>query len=157
MKKIFCVAILIFSMHCLVRAQALISSAGTTGTIPGYTLSWSVGEPVVFTATAPTAILTQGFHQSKLVITSTQELLNNLSKILVFPNPFQESFSVQNDGNFTWLEYSITNIEGKTLRNGHFTDQLQSFDMKGYASGVYFLTVKNARNNQFQTFKILKQ
>lgn len=48
-------------------AQTLISPAGNSGTVPGGSVSWSVGEPVIGTGTVPGGLVTQGFQQPNTV------------------------------------------------------------------------------------------
>jgi hypothetical protein len=45
------------------RAQTLLSPAGSSATLPGGSVSWSVGEPIIGTGTLPGGIVTQGFQQ----------------------------------------------------------------------------------------------
>ncbi|MCB9169995.1 MAG: hemagglutinin protein [Flavobacteriales bacterium] len=49
------------------NAQTLISPAGSSTSIPGGSVSWSVGEPVIGTGTVPGGIITQGFQQPNTV------------------------------------------------------------------------------------------
>ena len=48
-------------------AQTLLSTAGTSATLPGGSVSWSVGEPIIGTGAVPGGIITQGFQQPNTV------------------------------------------------------------------------------------------
>ncbi|HMQ77787.1 MAG TPA: hypothetical protein PKE21_17030, partial [Flavobacteriales bacterium] len=48
-------------------AQTLVSSAGTSATLPTGSISWSMGEPIIGTAIVPGGVVTQGFQQPGVV------------------------------------------------------------------------------------------
>jgi hypothetical protein len=55
-------------------AQEVVASSGNSGTITGYKVDWTLGEPVIETFTGSANILTQGMHQTKLLVTGLQEM-----------------------------------------------------------------------------------
>jgi hypothetical protein len=55
-----------------IKAQSTISVAADYGQTSSMTLSWTIGEAVVGAISNSNHIATQGFHQSKLVITSIE-------------------------------------------------------------------------------------
>jgi len=61
-------------------AQTLISPAGSSGTIPGGSVSWSVGETVIGSGNVAGGIVTQGFQQPNSV-----RLLVNIKAFLQGP------------------------------------------------------------------------
>ncbi|MEN8250213.1 MAG: hypothetical protein ABFS32_14870, partial [Bacteroidota bacterium] len=89
MKRIFILNILILSCFIL-TAQEVVSSGGETGTAAGYEISWTVGEPVIETVSDGTNTLTQGFHQTKLTVTSVNEFSISGIELKVFPNPTED-------------------------------------------------------------------
>jgi len=44
-------------------AQTLVSAGGSSSSIPGASVSWSVGEPVIGSGTVPGGLVTQGYQQ----------------------------------------------------------------------------------------------
>lgn len=140
------------------HAQQVISSAGASGTIPGYQLSWTVGEPVISTLTGTNAILTQGFHQSKLVVTSLDKFQFSTMKFSVYPNPTEDFLFLKTDGNlkFTPL-YSIYDVQGKQILSGKINKDIVSIEMQNNVSGIYFLKTYSDKGDLLQSFKILKQ
>jgi uncharacterized protein YceK len=72
------------------HAQTLISPAGNSATIPGGSVSWSVGEPVVGTGNVTGGIVTQGFQQPNSV-----RLLVNIKAFLQGP---YNGANAMNDG-----------------------------------------------------------
>lgn len=74
----------------LAAAQTLVSSGGGTGTIPGGSVSWSVGEPVIGTGTVPGALVTQGYQQP-----GTVKLRLNIAAFL--EGPYNATTGLMND------------------------------------------------------------
>ncbi|MCB0765445.1 MAG: hypothetical protein KDB84_12105, partial [Flavobacteriales bacterium] len=50
-------------IHNASFSQTLVSTGGGSGDVPGGSVSWSVGEPIIGTGTLPGGIITQGFQQ----------------------------------------------------------------------------------------------
>jgi membrane-bound inhibitor of C-type lysozyme len=50
-------------------AQQVVASSGNSATAGGYTVAWTLGEPVIETLSGSNNILTQGMHQTNLVVT----------------------------------------------------------------------------------------
>ena len=78
MKKIFILTFLI-SAVVFALGQEVVSSAGETQTVSDLEISWTIGEPVIETFSLGIPVLTQGFHQSKLIVTAIDE--NRFSEI----------------------------------------------------------------------------
>jgi hypothetical protein len=152
---IFLIALLIIPV---LYAQQVISSAGTSGTIPGYQLSWTVGEPVISTFTGTNATLTQGFHQTKLIVTSLDVVMVSDLKFSVYPNPTEDIIFLKTAGNTnTTPLYSMYNAGGKMIMSGKTGKDIISIDMQKNVSGIYFLKIISEKGELLQSFKILKQ
>ncbi len=89
-------ALLLYSGIC--TSQQVISAAGGSGSGSNVQLSWTVGEPVIETFTGSSAILTQGFHQSKLLVTALDPMLFPGLTLTVFPNPVSSSLQLEVTG-----------------------------------------------------------
>ena len=90
MKRILLLVTVILFFLNNIFGQEVISTAGKTQSNSGYEVSWTLGEPVIKTFSAGNSILTQGFHQSKLIITAIGEISEQNNLISVFPNPTNE-------------------------------------------------------------------
>jgi hypothetical protein len=66
--RLFTTLVALLFAATLVQAQQVVATAGYSGTIPGYTVDWTIGEPVIETFTGANNILTQGFHQTLLMM-----------------------------------------------------------------------------------------
>jgi hypothetical protein len=66
-------ALFLFSFMMLAgvvgSAWQVVACSGNTATSSGYTVAWSLGKPVIEILTGANKILTQGIHQTNLVVT----------------------------------------------------------------------------------------
>ena len=96
---VYFLVLLFFSLFSsVINGQQVISSAGASATGAGVQLSWTVGEPVIETFTGASAILTQGFHQSKLTVTAIDPRIYPELELTVYPNPVSSSLRLQIEG-----------------------------------------------------------
>jgi hypothetical protein len=139
------------------RAQEVFSSAGTTGSSANLQLSWTVGEPMVETFSASGTILTQGFHQSKLVITAIDPIPFAGFELEVYPNPTSGEVNIKvNKGNITNLIFSLYTSMGEQILQQEFSDQIEPINMLPLAPGYYLLKIAHGPDTPVQTFKIVK-
>ena len=144
----------IFILSCLtLTAQEVVSSGGETNTVAGYEISWTVGEPVILTLSNESNILTQGFHQTKLIVTPIFSLVNNL-KIKVYPNPITQRvfIDVELQQNF---HYELYNASGKLLKKNTLELAINEINMEALANGTYFLKIHD-KKNLVRTYKLVK-
>lgn len=79
----------------------------------------------------------------------------------VYPNPFTEGITLQVGLNLTSdILISIADLNGKLLLSQHWEEQhvgvnFYSFDMTGFASGMYVVTLKT--NSETSTFRVIKK
>ena len=74
----------------ITSAQTLVSTGGGTGAVPGGSVSWSVGEPVIATGTVPSGLVTQGYQQP-----TTLKLRLNIAAFL--EGPYNATTGLMND------------------------------------------------------------
>ena len=158
MKRIvyFFIFILLFAVVSL-QAQQVISSAGASATGTGVQLSWTIGEPVIATFTGTSAILTQGFHQSKLTVTAIDPTLFPELQLSVYPNPVSTSLRLQISGDrLQNLTYMLFNIEGKAVLIKEIENSPELIQIEQFSSGTYLLKVLKD-NTPLKTFKVIKE
>jgi len=146
----------IISISQIAFGQEVISSAGEEYNSSELSLSFTIGEFAVETYTETSFILTQGFHQPILNL-STGLAINALTGVSVFPVPTSNLLNIvfeSLDGKNT---YQLYNIQGKLLNNGVITNLNTVIKMDEYASGTYILFLENPTNKKFTTFKIIKE
>ncbi len=153
MKKAL-LAAFVFAGISAANAQTLsptvIATAGSYSTgSNGYSLSSTVGEPVITTLTQGSTILTQGFQQPNDVVNGLLDIEKEADGAFsVYPNPTSDKLWFGYEFNQTGkVEVSLYDIVGQKLDytlsesydNGK---QIHSFDCSSYAAGNYVLSVK---------------
>jgi hypothetical protein len=158
MNKVFYLVVLILcTLTVSLKAQQVISSAGGSATGTGVQLSWTIGEPVIETFTGSSAILTQGFHQSKLTVTAIDPAIYPDLELSVFPNPVSSSLRLVTRGDqLQKLSYQLYNMEGQSILSGKVEASPELINMELYTSGTYLLKVLKNGNVPVRTFKIVK-
>lgn len=139
------------------RAQSVIASAGGGGGGSNGFLSWTVGEVVVQTFYSDDYLLTQGFHQSNLIISSVRNVSDPSFQVSVFPNPTHEKIVItitsQNSQSiaiclFDCFGRYITKISG-------FSSAMQ-INVSDYQPGIYFLRISEPATGRMAYCKVMK-
>lgn len=147
----------IFSFSCFIsiaqnNEQQVISSIGAFYSNNEYIMESTLGETVINTIENGN-ILTQGFHQTILKITSVSELSD--IELKLYPNPTIGLFTVEFGKNQN-LIIDLSSLNGKTIFSEKIENQnKKTFDISKLTQGIYILKVTNT-NNQQSVFKINK-
>src|ERR1700749_2193301 len=134
-------------------APQVISTSGTSFNNGSSQLDWTIGEPVTATLNNGSNELTQGFHQSYLVITSVKDPIADYT-VNVFPNPAIDNVNLQFDNLKESVTVSLYTAEGKLLDTRQVINAsgLQ-LPMSNYSNGTYLLSVKD-KNAAEKTYRI---
>lgn len=135
----------------------LISSAGSS--LEGWGLvslkmDFSIGEIIIDTGFSDEFIITQGFHQENLHLSSLIE--DTKINLTVFPNPTNSFIHIdllgtQNDP----IQIDVFDVSGKQWGSTEFMyDKKHSISLQGLAEGIYFLLLEN--KNFKNIYKIYK-
>ncbi len=138
-------------------AQEVVSSAGTTQQAAGYEISWTLGEAVIETFTSGSDILTQGFHQTKLVVTAIDKPGLLISELKVYPNPTSDFVMIHFNSELPDKQYSLFDMTGKMLEFNSIPETDTKIDVSSLASGTYLLHIIANKTNHIQSFKIVKK
>lgn len=150
---LFC---LLFTFIIKMEAQEVISTAGNYNKNDVGSLSFTIGEPVIETTQVSDYKLTQGFQQSRLIISSTQEERLQDNRVKVYPNPADNYINIEINRSEENIVFIITETNGKEIITCKKKDVITSFDITNFSSGIYFLNIK-INNAIIETFKIIKQ
>ncbi len=156
MRSIVIVSVLLFSATAAV-AQQVVASAGNSGTAAGYTVDWTLGEPVIETISGSGNILTQGFHQTRLLITAISEMEFPGLEIKVYPNPASRFLKIEivQTGNEQFL-YELSDIKGRNTVVREVNSNAAEIDLGDYVPGIYLLRVQNSRQEFVKVVKVVK-
>ena len=156
MKKIYTSILTIFTSLTFAQTNTLqvIGIAGNTATSGNTQLTWTIGEPIVTTATNTSNLLTQGFNQGTLIITAIDEL-KNLS-VSIQPNPTSDFAIIKlDDQNLSNAQYTLTDINGKVIQQNKIVNTQTSVSFQDLANATYFIQVIT-NNQKAKTFKVIK-
>lgn len=153
-RKLLCV--MLASTFCLgVSAQPLdlVAASGASFKNNSGYISFSIGELFTATLTSPSALLTQGFQQTRLrkgvSVVGTSAI--NMS---VYPNPVQDLLilHVEKPEGFDFLLYDS---RGGLLLSGNVRDMRTEIDLSALVPAIYILRVTNY-NEEVRLFQIVK-
>jgi len=158
MKKLFPVISAILFLPFFCTSQEVVASAGNCSNHASVQISWSLGEPVIETWVNTQTVLTQGFHQPKLIVTAIHNLTVQNLALKVFPNPTSDYVILEiTKGNFENLQYSLFDLSGKLLLQKKVLSNCEQLGMQPFSTGAYFFKVTNRVGHPLQTFKIIKK
>ena len=135
----------------------VIASAGEhydNGTVQ---LSWTLGEVVIDTYDNGTNILTQGFHQTQLTVTSIEEDLADI-RINLYPNPTSEFLNIDLGNNEKDINLQLYDMTGRLVHK----DVINAYDtkyvlpMQTVATGKYLIQMQSEDGKMNTTHQIIK-
>jgi hypothetical protein len=134
------------------------SSAGETNTVGTTSVSWTIGEPAITTATGTSAQISQGFHQPQYVLVALEKPLTDGFTIDVFPNPASDRVFLQFDREEnSKMEVQLITLNGKIIssQSSFALSEKLEFDLSSLSQGNYLVRVRN-ESGQFDAYKIQK-
>lgn len=161
MKKII-LSGLVLVVAAFANAQSIspqvIASAGTHYVGSNAQLSWTIGEPVITTVSNGSNIITQGFHQTLLNVTSVEEQTVAGVNVAVFPNPTSDVLNINLTNNLKDLQMELFDMGGKLLqaRKIGATEGNVQIAMTEYARANYLLRLYSADGSVNYTYKVQK-
>lgn len=155
--KLFILVFLGWTVSVTLQAQELISTAGGGAQSSSLQVNWSIGENIVETFSGSNISLTQGFHQSRLTVTSV-DLLPGLSfKIQAFPNPATDYVTLAISAeNVEEYSYVLTDIKGRKLLEKPDLSKQETIDLHNLPASSYLLSIL-FHKTIIRSFTIIKQ
>jgi hypothetical protein len=145
---------------------SVLASAGSIDSTNQLSLEWTLGEIAVATLSSETNLITEGYHQPRLIVSDfddssiTNTSTANLDyQIMVNPNPVNSFVSVQmQSSEESEVFISLFNLEGKQLIGELKKQSSDSFemDLSDLFSGLYLLRFTNSKGQIVRTFKVSK-
>lgn len=149
----------LFVIVCIFNssAQEILSSGGSSQTLSGISLNYTIGEPIIETLIGTEATLTQGFHQTRLWVTAIEPIEYQGYKITVYPNPTMNGIEIAINGvSASGFEFFVYDNSGKVLLSKKTDNELTAIDLQSLPPAIYFLVVQY--NGKYSgTYKIQKQ
>lgn len=137
----------------------VLANAGGTADIPGYTITWTLGETFVATRenADATIILTEGFQQPESGMVPTFDLPGDDQTVTVAPNPAGNSLTISlSKMPAVPLRATLTDAAGRSVREETVTGQTTTLDLQGLPAAWYFLSLSDGKTWS-RTVKVVKQ
>ncbi len=157
MKNYLSIFLICFVMALNSFAQEVIAPAGETYKDENAQLSWTLGETLITTAQTDSKILTQGFLQTKLVVTALDQPEIPDLNVKVYPNPTSNYVVVHFDENMFDAHIQLFDIAGKKLKESIVSNNDTQMNITEYSEGTYLLKLFDDKFQPIQTFKIIKR
>lgn len=138
----------------LAFSQEVLTSAGGVFQNSTVNLCWTLGEPVIETFTKNDVILTQGFHQTRLVATSIFTFSVS-DAIKISPNPTSGLLLVEVDSPGLAKFAVLFDVSGNPLLRKNLDKDRTEIDFRDYPSGNYLLKIEESRVT-LKIFKVIK-
>lgn len=164
MKVLFTISA--FCLYFISGAQSLspvvISSGGTYTTMSAGSLSSTIGESIVTTATYSGIILTQGFQQAELHTASVNPISFTAGTVKMYPNPVSDMihFDIQLNKQgtvrielFDILGNKVMDVQNLSMNGSNYT---ASQDVTAMTNGVYIAKVSFTSSAGLQEFYMQK-
>lgn len=153
-------AIIVFSMVFQLQnmsAQQVVSSGGNFHESDHLSISWTLGEPVTETFQSGNLILTQGFQQPTLRVSTIAEQLDAGFRVNAFPNPTKGLLNIStNIPEAQQLAYRIYDLQGRVVLTGSLHGKQTPVYVEEFLPGTYFMRI--IRDYEVvKVFKVVKQ
>ncbi len=136
-------------------AQQVIAGGGGDHANSTGRITYTIGEPVIATASTGGHTLTQGFQQPWAGIsTLVDDEVDPLIGINVYPNPVRHVLYIDAPFGANADRFVLYDAVGRQVTDGRITGTETQLDMQPYASGGYILRVISANEMRQQAFKI---
>ncbi|HNZ43325.1 MAG TPA: T9SS type A sorting domain-containing protein [Bacteroidales bacterium] len=166
MKKLLLFTLLTMLAASLIAQSTeryVLSGAGGTylDNINNFQMDYTIGEPVIITASSASIVLTQGFQQPFFLMTSLPETAEELPAWSLYPNPVTEHLFIVNDkpeqGTYIIQLFDMMGqmlVENMQIAESG-TPLTLMMDFDGYATGNYFVRLL-FQNKALETFNVIK-
>jgi murein tripeptide amidase MpaA len=78
-----------------------------------------------------------------------------LNNVIVYPNPFEDNFSVKIPNIYNEVTIALFTINGKLITQKKTTNSLTKINLNNLSNGVYFIRITT--NDNVKTLKVIKQ
>ena len=164
MKNLVFTFLTLFIAVQVINAQSIspqvVATAGNYSSNGGYSVSWTIGEPVIATAVNGGTTLTQGFQQPTYnVLSLTNGKIEGFT-VNVYPNPATDFVIIDwktEDQNMLFI--SLYDATGRMISTQSYSASQEkvSLNLSQLASAQYFLEIRNKNNSIAKIFQISKQ
>ena len=153
-RKLLTILMSFWCMIVFAQPQEVVSSAGGAFENNSGSISFTLGECITSTFSSSGIILTQGFHQPKLVIIDNQPIRPLDIEIVAYPNPAKE-FVILKIEKSQEFSYVLCDMMGRIIEKKEIVSTETEIDFKTLEPSTYILKVFKNKED-VRTFKIIK-
>jgi len=141
-----------------ILAQETITNGGEHFEKAEGSISWTLGQLSHETLGSEDFILSQGFHQPTVIISSIVDLPQLKLKLRAFPNPTTQRMQLEFTEGFRSETFRAQLIDqfGRLYLEQALNDPLTDLDFSKLSSGVYLIRIQG-NGRAVHTFKVIKQ
>lgn len=138
--------------------RQVIATAGDSDENAEGSLSWTIGELAVATWSSSGTMITQGFQQSNLEVSTLIEPdAGSGFWAIAYPNPVRDRMSVEVENwSKTTLYLELYDMSGRLLHKQQVQSNPSRLDFGEHPAGEYILQLMTAKK-RIQSFKIIKR
>ncbi len=118
-------------------------------------MSSATGETVYVGGSNAEITIVEGSIQPHLLLNIGTIEIKDVVDVTIYPNPTSDKIYISKT-NTTEFRGEIIDVNGKRLQQFTLTDLLE-IDFSPYALGHYSIVLMDVKNNQKNTYKIIKQ
>lgn len=138
------------------QLQNIAATSGGNYTGSTYSISYTLGEPVIRTLTSTNLMVTQGFHQPRLIVTALNEIMDLSVIIKAYPNPATDFVHLETSGNLSpGSTFQLYSMNGSLIEERKIDGLLTEISFETLISSTYILKVIQ-RSQTIKIFKIIK-
>lgn len=152
-KQLYTILLCFWCFGALAQPHELVSASGASFQNGSGYISYSIGEVITTTLSTSSAILSQGFHQTRLR-TGVPVIDQPEIRMSVFPNPVKNQLILQIDEH-QGFDYLLYNVMGGLLKRGQVLDVRTEIDFSSLAPAIYLLKVTDHKE-EVRLFQIVK-
>lgn len=135
-------------------AQQAVGAAGGRFANGATIIEYNIGEAVIGTVSNGGTILTQGFEQPWVEITTLVPASAPGDVIDVYPNPARHYLNIRQEGG-SRNAYSMLDARGREVLSGRLSSDITELDTEKLASGSYVLRIMKDNAPQERSFRII--
>ena len=157
MNRSILLALLLSTTLSIIAQETAPSTDGDTSGSGG-AFSFTVGQVFYTTNTSSTGSVSQGMQQAFEIQTRSNPSLSTVQLTAVtYPNPSTDYLVLKiTDTAIENLQYTLFDLNGKTIISKSITTSSTEITMKNYSTGIYLLKLTK-KNQLIKTFKIIKK
>jgi hypothetical protein len=144
-----------FACSCSVGAQQVIATCGAEYTGPSVSIAMTIGQPVISTVSNSNNVLTQGFQQPWINITTAVEGSSEGLAIVAYPNPTRTEVFLEAGPEHHDLSWVLTDALGSLIDQGPLNTERSRVDVSALSSGTYFMRIGPSTGTPLKVFQLI--